>query len=255
MNAAVRLEFLKLHRSPPVRVASIILVVVVPMMSAALLALTRMDSDSMLAAKIAPLLHDDGWGGLTGFAAQILSVGGLLAIGVVVSWVFGREFTEKMFGSLFATPTPRENIALAKLLVLITWSTALSAITAAATLLSGLLIGLGLPDVKAWDGAARIVVIGILTAMLALPLALVASAGRGYLVAIAALLGVVVITQVTVALGAGAWFPYASPGLWAGLGGPELAAGVTALQLLLAVPIGIAAAWGTWWWWRRAHVR
>lgn len=95
----------------------------------------------------------------------------------------------------------------------------------------------------------------MLTVLLTLPLALVASAARGYLAGVSALLGLVVTTQILVALGAGAWFPYASPGLWAGLGGPQLADDVTAAQLLLALPVGLAAAVATWWWWRSAKVQ
>ncbi|MGM7671488.1 ABC transporter permease [Microbacterium sp. A93] len=255
MNAALHLEFLKFLRATPVRAATVVMVILVPALSAAFLALARADSNGTLALKIAPLLQDDGWGGLTGFSAQIFSVGGLLAIGVVVSWVFGREFTEKAFGSLFATAVPRESIAAAKLVILLAWGTLVSVATALATLLAGLIIGLGAPESHAWGAVGRIIVVGILTTALCLPLAVVASAARGYLAAISALLAIVVITQVTVALGAGAWFPYAATGLWAGLGGAVLSAEVEAPQLLLAVPIGMVAAFGTWLWWRRAFVQ
>lgn len=255
MRAALHLEALKFRRATTVRVASVVVVLLVPAMSAAFLAVVRADTGSVLALKVAALLVDRGWGGITGFAAQIISVGALLAVGVVVSWVFGREFTDRTFGALFASPTPRSDIAAAKLLVLVVWGFALSCSAAALTLVAGMLIGLGTPDAVAWAGAGRILVVGALTVPLALPLALVASVARGYLAAVAVLLGLVVVTQIVVVLGAGAWFPYASPGLWAGLGGPQLAEAVTAPQLLLALPVGLAAAVGTWWWWRVAKVQ
>lgn len=118
-----------------------------------------------------------------------------------------------------------------------------------------MVIGLGIPDSTAWAGAGRIAVVGALTVMLALPLALVTSAARGYLPAISALLALVVITQIVVALGAGSWFPFAVPGIWSGLGGPQLANTVTALQLLLVLPVGIISAAGTSLWWQRTTVR
>lgn len=255
MRAALHLEALKLRRATTVRAASLVVVLLVPALSAAFLAVVRADTGSVLAAKVAALLVDTGWGGITGFAAQIASVGSLLAVGVVVCWVFGREFTDKTFGALFATPTPRGAIAAAKLLVVVLWGFALAVATAALTIVAGMLIGLGAPGAVAWSGAWRILVVGMLTVLLILPLALVASAARGYLAGVSGLLGLVVVTQILVALGAGAWFPYASPGLWAGLGGPQLADDVTAPQLLLALPVGLAAAAGTWWWWGSAKVQ
>lgn len=255
MTAALHLEALKFRRSTAVFVASVILAVLVPAMSAAFLAAVRADTGSMLALKVGALLVDTGWGGITGFAAQIVSVGALLTVGVVVAWVFGREFTDETFGALFAMPTTREAVAVAKLIVVLSWGLALSFVVAAMTLIAGMLIGLGTPDPTAWAGAGRIVIVGALAVLLTLPLALIASAARGYLPAISALLGIVVVTQIVVAVGAGAWFPYAAPGLWAGLGGPQLAESVSAPQLLLALPVGLVAAVCTWWWWRKARVQ
>lgn len=255
MNAALHLEWLKSRRATTVRVATVILAILVPAMSAGLFAVVRSDSGSALALKASALLADTGWAGITGFSAQIMSVAGLLAVGVVVSWMFGREFTDETFGALFATPTPLGSLAAAKMLIATVWGVLASCVAALFTLGAGAVIGLGVPDSSAWAGAGRIAVVGALTVLLTLPLALIASAARGYLPAISALLALVVITQVVVALGAGSWFPYAAPGMWSGLGGPGLADAVTAPQLLLAVPIGVVAAAGTWLWWQRATVR
>ncbi|MCS3843352.1 hypothetical protein [Microbacterium sp. AK031] len=46
-----------------------------------------------------------------------------------------------------------------------------------------------------------------------------------------------------------------TPGLWSGLGGPQLADEVTVPRLLVALPVGVAAAAGTWRWWRKAKVQ
>src|SRR5674476_1124193 len=109
MGAALAVETLKLRKAEATdaRVAAVAVVVVAPAMSAGFLAAARSDIDGPLAAKIAPMLQGTGWTGLMGFVGQILSIGMLLAVGVVVSWSFGREFTDGTFGSLFALPTPR----------------------------------------------------------------------------------------------------------------------------------------------------
>ncbi|WP_226532070.1 ABC transporter permease [Microbacterium paraoxydans] len=255
MRAALAVEWIKFRRATTVRVTTVLVAILVPAMSAGFLAVVRSDSDGALAIKAAALLTDVGWAGITGFSAQIMSVGALLAVGVVVAWVFGREFTDRTFGALFAAPTSPGALASAKMLITMAWGVLVSCVAAVLTLAAGALIGLGLPDAEAGTGAVRIAVVGVLTVVLTLPLAVVASAARGYLPAISALLALVVFTQVVVALGAGAWFPYAAPGMWAGLGGASLAETVTPLQLLLALPIGAVSAAATWRWWQTAEVR
>jgi ABC-2 type transport system permease protein len=65
---------------------------------------------------------------------------------------------------------------------------------------------------------------------------------------------VVVVTQLVTTLGAGAWFPWAAPGLWSGLGGPALAAHVSAWQLMLAGLVGVAGLMLAARWWQDCEV-
>jgi uncharacterized membrane protein YcaP (DUF421 family) len=80
--------------------------------------------------------------------------------------------------------------------------------------------------------------IGLFVA-LAAPMALVASWRRGYLPGIVALMALVVVTQIVTAMGAGAWFPYAAPALWMGMGGAAAALVLLSLNFLLAEVSGI----------------
>jgi ABC-2 type transport system permease protein len=86
-------------------------------------------------------------------------------------------------------------------------------------------------------------------------MALVSSWRRGYLSGFVALVAVVIVTQLVTALGAGAWFPYAAPALWMGMGGPAAASKVTVIQLLLPLPVAALAVAATLSWWRRAEAR
>ena len=81
-----------------------------------------------------------------------------------------------------------------------------------------------------------------------------ASARRGYLPPVGTLILIIVVTQIVTSLGGGAWFPYAAPGLWLGLGGPGPAASVGAIQLILALPVAAAGVWATTRWWARAQL-
>lgn len=255
MGAALEVEALKLWRATAARVAALAVVLGVPAVTTGFIAAAGAYPDSPMAMKVAPMLVGEGWAAQLGMAGQMLSVGLLLAAGVVVSWSYGREHTDGTFGALFAVAVPRRDVALAKAVLLLAWGTGVCVAAVAVTALAGLAVGHGAPGAEAVEAGGRAVVVGLLTVLLAMPLAFVASALRGYLPGIAALLGIVVVTQVVTVAGAGAWFPYAAPGMWAGLGGTAAAAAVVPAQLLLAVPVGVLGVAATAWWWDRAEVR
>jgi ABC-2 type transport system permease protein len=66
-------------------------------------------------------------------------------------------------------------------------------------------------------------------------------------------MALVVVTQLVTAVGAGAWFPYAAPALWMGMGGAAAASQVSTIQLLLPLPVAALAVVATLSWWRRAE--
>jgi ABC-2 type transport system permease protein len=53
---------------------------------------------------------------------------------------------------------------------------------------------------------------------------------------------VVIVTQLVTAVGGG-WFPYAAPALWMGMGGVAAAQEVSAIQLLLLLPVAAGPSW------------
>lgn len=254
-RAAWEVELLKLRRSPVARTSALVLVLGTAGLSAAFTAVGLGDGESQMAVKVRPMLQGEGWEAYLGMLGQILSVAMLLCVGVVVSWVVGREFTDGTIGSLLALPTPPRAVAMAKLGLVVLGGVACSVGAVLLALPAGALIGLGPPDLEALRAAGRVVLIGLLTTALALPVAAVASVRRGYLPGVGALLGLVVVTQVVTVAGAGGWFPWAAPGLWSGMGGAEAAAAVTTVQLLLPLLVGIAGAALTVGWWARAELR
>lgn len=254
MRAAWEVELLKLRRSVAARVAGLVLAVGVPGLSAGFTSVGLADGDSQMALKVRPMLIGAGWEAYLGMVAQVMSVAMLLAAGVLVSWSFGREHGDATFGSLFALRTPRRQIAVAKLAVLLLWGVVVAGTCVLVAGLLGLATGLGSPGADAVAGAARTLGVAGAGLLLCLPLAWVASALRGLLPGVAALLGIVVVTQVVTVAGVGAWFPYAAPGLWAGMGGAAAAAAVTPVQLALVLPVGALGAVLTVRWWSRAQV-
>ncbi len=241
LGAALSTEARKL-RSGRVGVAILIILDVgIPLVCMAALLGARSD-DPVLAAKLGPLVAEGGWEGFLSASAQVTAVGGLLAFGVVLAWQFGREFSEGTITGLFAIPVPRRSVAAAKLLVYLGWVLAVTTGLILVLLIAGASLGLGVPRSEVWLLLAQQYGLVLLTAGLAIPAAWAATLGRGLLSGIAAIIGVIVLAQIAVFTGLGAWFPFSAPGLWAATGGAEPQTSVSVGQLALVGPVTAAFA-------------
>ena len=116
--------------------------------------LAAASGDPQLVAKLGPAATHD-WTGFLLAAAQITGAGGLLGFGVVLSWMFGREFGDGTITGLFALPVRRSTIALAKLLIYTVWAIAISLSLAALLVIVGLVAGLGPLTAETWSAVAR----------------------------------------------------------------------------------------------------
>jgi ABC-2 type transport system permease protein len=244
VSAAWTVELLKLRRSPVSRTAFATMALVGATFSvgAALLAATGSDDGSLAGAKIAALVQGDGMAAVSGAFAQVVSVLWLLGSGVVAAWTCGREYSDRTLGQLLALPTPAARIATAKLGSVLLASALTVVASALLAVAGGLLTGLGPPDAADLRVLGGGVVAAIACAWLALPFAWAATAGKGYLPAVGALLGVVMVSQVVVLLGGGSWFPWSVPSLLVGTGGDQAATDVSVLGIVLVVVVG-AGAW------------
>jgi ABC-2 type transport system permease protein len=192
--------------------------------------------------------HGD-WPTYFGLLTQALAVGGFIIFSLVVIWLFGREYSDHTAKDLLALPTPRAIIVTAKLLLAAVWC----AILALWIYLLGLALGvlLGLPGWSSdgWLHATAVYAASAgLTIALALPLALAASAGRGYLPAIGVTVLLFFFSQVLSVLGLGPWFPWAAPALLSGAAGPAAQSlGVGSYIVVIAVVLAGIAGVITWW--------
>lgn len=253
MSPAYAVEALKLRRSRVTLVATLALVLVPAAMARGFLAAAEQGGSDPASLKAQAVLPGVGWTGYLGGLMQIYATAGVLVVGIVVGWCFGREFADRTAVSLYASATSRDKVASAKLVLLTLWATAVSLAAVLFTLLLGLTTGLGMPHDGDWGTVARMTALAVLSGLLALPVAAVASLGRGYLPAVGGLLGLVVLAQVATIAGAGGWWPWAVPAMWAM--GPETGMPEIALARLLLVPaVAITGAVGTVRWWRHAEV-
>jgi ABC-2 type transport system permease protein len=192
------------------------------------------------------------WAGYFALTAQIAAVGGLLVFGLVVIWLFGREFSDRTAKDLLALPTSRGAVVTAKLLVAAGWCLLLTAQLVVISLLLGTWLGLpGWSGDTALHGLGVVFATALLTVALATSYGLAASVGRGYLAAVAAMFVSLFAAQVIAALGFGAWFPWSVPSLLSGVAGPDQA-GPGPLSIAVVVVVGAAASVATVIWWEHA---
>ncbi|UYN82983.1 MAG: ABC transporter permease [Microcella sp.] len=178
-------------------------------------------------------------------ATQIAAVASLLAFGVCAAWITGREFVDGTIAGLFARPTSRSTIAFAKLIVHVVWCAVVTVLVLTAMVVVMLALGYGWPGLETWGAIGRLGTALLITALLSSVASLVATLSRGYLAPIGVIIALVAASQVAVVLGAGDWFAFSSPTLWAmfGADGASIAGLVVAATTGLLLCAATVAAW------------
>jgi len=192
------------------------------------------------------------WPAFFGILAQAVAVGGALLFAIITIWIFGREFSDRTVKELLALPTPREAIVAAKFVLIALWGLALTLLV----FLLGLVVG-WLVDIPGWSLAllqqalGDVIGAGLLTLALMPCVALLASAGRGYLPPFGWTILTLFLANIIAYTGWGDWFPWAVPALFSGAAGAQI--GQLGLHSYLLVTgallVGLVS---TFFWWRWA---
>ncbi|WP_329474895.1 ABC transporter permease [Kribbella sp. NBC_01484] len=225
-------EFAKLAHATVVRVTTVLVVLGIALICAAMLLAVHTD-DPQLAAKLGPLIDPGGWAGYITVAIQVTGAAGFVGYGVVLSWLFSREFADGTITGLFAIPVSRPTIAAAKLVVYLAWGLVTAAALLFTLIVLGLASGLGAIPADVVPSMARQFGLSVFTIVLATPAAWAATLGRSVLAGIGTTIAILVLSQVSVISGAGGWFPFAAPALWA----INSDITVTPVQLTLVLPV------------------
>lgn len=197
-------------------------------------------------AKLSGITAD--WPGLLGFLTQIVASANLILFAFIATWVFGRESVDSTLRYLLALPVPRSTIVLAKYTVTVVWSAATNLWLATVVLAIGGLMDLpgGGSDViltevgKASLGAA-------LMLLATLPVALVASMGKGFLAPLACAVAALILAQVASTLGWAELCPWSIPAVAVGMVPGTV---LTTQALLVTVTTGLVGVLGSIAWWR-----
>ena len=191
------------------------------------------------------------WPTYLNILAQAVAVGGILLFSLIGSWVFGREFVDGTVKDWLAVPVARSSILLAKFIVVMLWSLALTVLIYFVALLLGLWIGLPLgTGTVIWQGTLVILgtvalVVGVMT-----PVAFFASFGRGYLLPMGMTIVFVLFANVLSVAGWGNYFPWAIPAVFAGAGDSTTV--VEPASYVIVLLTGIVGIIMTYLWWQFA---
>jgi ABC-2 type transport system permease protein len=179
---------------------------------------------------------------LTGF----LFAGGIIVMGIVQAFVFGREYAEGTAKNLLTLPVGRAALVAAKLVVSAAWFLGMAALLYAEALALGLLIDLpGYSAALLATGLRRSVRLAVQVLLLSSVPAWIAVAGRGYLAPAGFSSLLLLLGDLFAHTGWGPWIPWSIPLLSAGAGGPDAPApGAGSLLVLIGVfAAGFLATW------------
>jgi len=196
------------------------------------------------------------WQSLFNLTLLLVSIGGLIIFGFIFVWIFGREFSDKTVYDMLSLPTSRVTIVMAKLVTAACWSLALVLIVFILSLGIGVLLHL-----PAWsaatvlNGLRLLLITGVLTVLLSIPFALIASIARGYLPAVGCLFLALILGQVISQLGYGQYYPWTIPMFYSGAAETLTGKAATPLGLVSYIIVGVVSVLSlilTGAWWRHA---
>ena len=211
-------------------------------------------SDSSVISTKASFIGRADWPSYFIFLYQVIAAIGLMGFSFLISWVFGREYSDRTVKDLLALPISRFMIVISKFIVAIIWCILLSLVVFFLGLITGIIV-----KIPGWSGESAIqaflifIMTTILTIILSLPSAFFASCGRGYLLPIGFIILIMIITQFIVAglPGIAPFFPWAVPALYCCAGGPEISH-PEAISYIIVVFTSFIGIIGTLAWWRFA---
>lgn len=206
----------------------------------------------IISTKAQILGTDADWPSFLNLLTQAVSVGGIVVFGFVVSWIFGREYSDRTITDLLALPISRNIIVISKFIVFFLWCIILSI----SVFLVGLFVGkfINLPGSSLevlFSNGIVFILCSLLTVLISTPVAFFASFGRGYLSPLGFMIFTLVLSQIIAATGFGEFFPWSIPALVSGLGGAK--SGTLAnISLFIVVFTSIMGLISTIFWWRYA---
>lgn len=174
---------------------------------------------------------------------------GLVGIGFITSWIFGREFADHTLKDILVVPVSRSSFVLCKSVVIIAWTFILSLVYLISGIAIGLLIGLPGYSADLWSHSGYLYMMTtLLSVPLFSPIAFFASYSRGYIFPLGVVIVTLIIANFSGLIGLGPYFPWAIPGLF----GVQTGIGLNMASLPILFITSLAGLFGTIFLWNHA---
>jgi ABC-2 type transport system permease protein len=162
------------------------------------------------------------WANYLKLITESIAAIGLIGYGFIISWTFGREFSDRTVKDTMALPVSRSEIVMSKFIATAIWSVLLSLIFLISAIIFGRIIRL-----SDWSNEVvirnigRFAITSLLTLLLSSPVAFLASFSRGYLIPLGFIILTLLMANFTGLVGLGPYFPWAIPGIFSTSGVTE----------------------------------
>jgi ABC-type transport system involved in multi-copper enzyme maturation permease subunit len=167
-----------------------------------------------------------GWPAFLAFVVQMAGVGGLVLCSIIVTFVFGREYTEGTAKNMLGLPIPRACFVMAKMAVSAIWFFLLTLWVIAESYLVGTVLGLsGLTASLFLGTATRILTLALMALCCSTLAAWVAVETRGYFAPLGFTIGTLILAVVFATTGWGRWLPWSIVHIYSGAAGPAYGLG------------------------------
>lgn len=249
----LRVEIFKIRKSKVfwITLAAFMLVPFIAGLFTAVLKYPEFAENAGLLIAQAQSIGEASWPAYLNILAQMVSVGGILIFGFIVSWVFGREFTDRTVKDLLSLPYSRTLTVLAKFVASGLACLLLAFLAVSVSLLIGWWMGLPGGSFQLFaDGLFVLFIVTVFTISLSTPVAFVASYGQGYLAPLGFVVLLVVASQLVAATGLGEYFPWSIPAIYSGVAETEMSLG--GLPIVLIIATSLAGLLATLLWWVKA---
>jgi ABC-2 type transport system permease protein len=254
--AALHTEFMKVWKSKMLWITIVFFLFIAFMMGLLMFIAKHPEiaGNSVILSTKASLISHSNWLAYFGLLMQLILVLGVVGPGIVVVWIFGREYSDRVIKDILALPVSRFRIVSAKFIIGFLWSSLLLVILFGVGILAGFAVKLdGWTSVYFSDNILTFAVCSLLTILLCTPVALITCISRGYLLPIGFIILIMIITQFIFMgmTGITPYFPWTIPGLYSGVAGPGNPE-PTALSYFILVITSFSGFAGTAAWWRYA---
>jgi len=177
---------------------------------------------------------------------------GLVGIGFVTSWIFGREFTDHTMKDILVVPVSRTSIVVAKLTLVFFWSVLLAFCYLSAGITVGFLIGLdSFTTGSLLEFVNTYMVTSLLIIILSTPIALLASFTGGYILPLGFVILTLILANFSGLVGLGPYFPWSIPGLY-GMGDTAEGMQLNIASYIIIFLTGAVGFFGTVAYWKYA---